>query len=121
MKLPAQDALAILAHKGVKARLVSFTHIYPMNPRHVRKALKGGGKTILVENNSTAQFAGILKEYAGVKLDFHLLKYDGRQFFAEQVAEEVLKLKEAGFKGETRTVVVEKEDLEYYNPQRHGL
>ncbi len=121
MKLPAMDALPLLEAKGIKARLVNFTHVYPLNPRAVKKALRNSGVTIMVENNSTAQFAGMLKEYANVKLDFHMLKYDGRQFFAEQIAEEVVKLKEAGFKGEQRIEVVEKEDMEYYNPQRHGL
>lgn len=121
MKLPALDALALLETKGIRARLVNFTHIYPLNPRAARKALKGGGVTVMVENNSTAQFAGLLKEFANLKLDFHMLKYDGRQFFAEQIAEEVAKLKDAGFKGESRIEVVEKEDVEYYNPQRHGL
>ncbi|MCI0504372.1 2-oxoacid:acceptor oxidoreductase subunit alpha [Candidatus Micrarchaeota archaeon] len=121
MKLPALDALALLAKKGVKARLVSFTHVYPLNPRHVKKALRNSGATIMVENNSTAQFAGMLREYAGVKVDFHMLKYDGRQFFAEQIAEETLKLRESGYKGGQRVEVVEKEDMEYYNPQRHGL
>ncbi|MFH0884880.1 MAG: 2-oxoacid:acceptor oxidoreductase subunit alpha [Candidatus Micrarchaeota archaeon] len=121
MKLPALDALALLEAKGIRARLVSFTHLYPLNPRAVKKALRNAGVTIIVENNSTAQFAGMLKEYANVKLDFHMLKYDGRQFFAEQIAEEVVKLKAAGFKGGQRIEVVEKEDMEYYNPQRHSL
>jgi 2-oxoglutarate ferredoxin oxidoreductase subunit alpha len=121
MKLPALDALALLDYSGIKARLVHFTHLFPLNPRAVKKALRNSGPTIMVENNSTAQFAGMLREYAGVKLDFHLLKYDGRQFYAEQIAEEVQKLKAAGYKGEQRIEVVEKEDLEYYNPQRHGL
>jgi pyruvate/2-oxoacid:ferredoxin oxidoreductase alpha subunit len=100
---------------------VHFSHIYPLNPRAVKKALRNSGVTFMVENNSTAQFAGMLREYCGVKMDFHLLKYDGRQFFPEQIAEEILKLKEAGYRGEKRTEVVEKEDLEYYNPHRHGL
>jgi 2-oxoglutarate ferredoxin oxidoreductase subunit alpha len=121
MKLPALDALRLLGERGIKARLVSFTHLYPINPRVVRKALRTKGTTIMVENNSGAQFAGILREHAGIKFDFHLLKYDGRQFYAEQIAEEVARLRDAGYKGAQRVAVVEKDDLEYYNPQRHGL
>ncbi|MFH0736951.1 MAG: 2-oxoacid:acceptor oxidoreductase subunit alpha [Candidatus Micrarchaeota archaeon] len=121
MKLPALDALPLMEKNGIKARLVHFTHVYPLNPRAVKKALRNSGVTFMVENNSTAQFAGILKEYANVKLDFHMLKYDGRQFFAEQIAEEVAKLKAAGYKGDQRIEVIEKEDLEYYSPQRHDL
>lgn len=121
MKLPALDSLPMLEKLGIKARLVHFSHIYPLNPRAVKKALRKGGAAIMVENNSTAQFGGMLLEYCGVKMDFHLLKYDGRQFYPEQIAREVERLKEAGYKGERRVEVVESEDLEYYNPHRHGL
>ncbi len=121
MKLPCLDALPLLEKQGIKARLVHFTHVYPLNQGAVKRALRNAGVTVMVENNSTAQFAGILREHANVKLDFHLLKYDGRQFYAEQIAQEIARLREAGFEGEQRISVVEKEDLEYYNPQRHGL
>lgn len=121
MKLPCLDAMQMLEEKNVKARVVHFSHIYPVNPQTVKKALRNSGVTIMVENNSTAQFAGMLKEYADIKLDFHLLKYDGRQFFPEQIVEEVMKLKKAGYRGEQRVEVVEKDDLEYYNPYRYGL
>lgn len=120
-KLPALDALPLLQEKGVKACYLHFSHLYPLDWEKVARIIAGAKKTIMIENNSTAQFAGILKEHGGVETDFHLLKYDGRHFFPEQIADEVARLKKAGFKGKKEIVVVEKEDLEYYNPQRHGL
>ncbi|MEW6722272.1 MAG: 2-oxoacid:acceptor oxidoreductase subunit alpha [Candidatus Micrarchaeota archaeon] len=120
-KLPALDALPMLEAKGIRANFVHFTHIFPLDADTLRSALGKAKKTVLLENNSTAQFAGLLAECAGVRLDFHILKYDGRPFFPEQIAGELEKLKSAGWKGERETVVVEKEDLEYYHPQRHGL
>jgi pyruvate/2-oxoacid:ferredoxin oxidoreductase alpha subunit len=74
----------------------------------------------MIENNSTAQFAGVLKEYADVVFDFHLLKYDGRQFFPMEIAEEVQKLVKSKFTGEKEIRIVDK-DYEYYNPQRYNL
>jgi pyruvate/2-oxoacid:ferredoxin oxidoreductase alpha subunit len=74
-----------------------------------------------LENNSSAQFAGVLKQYCSIDANFHMLKYDGRSFYPEQILEEVKKLKKAHYKGDKTIVVVEKEDLEYYNPSKYGL
>jgi len=41
--------------------------------------------------------------------------------FPEQVAEEVKKLAKRKFRGNREIRIMEKEDLEYYNLQRHGL
>jgi len=119
-KLPCLDALGLLDEAGVKANLLHFSYIFPVNMKEVKKALSSCKKAVLVENNATAQFGGILKEYAGAEFDFHLLKYDGRQFFADEIAREVAKLSKAGYKGEKEIRVVD-EDYEYYNPQRYGL
>ncbi len=116
-KLPALDALGML--EGVN--MVHFTHLFPLDKDKVMKVLRGRKRTVMIENNSTGQFAGMLKQYCDFEPDFLLLKYDGRQFFAEQIAEQVKKLRKARFKGDREIRVVEKEDLEYYNPQRHGL
>ena len=106
---------------GIKANAVHFTHLFPLSKDKVLAALKDSKKTVLAENNSTGQFAGMLKQYCDFEPDFLLLKYDGRQFFAEQIAQEVGKLVSLGFRAEKEIMICEKEDLEYYNPQRHGL
>lgn len=119
-KMPALDALNILKMNGIKADVVHFSYLFPLDKDKIAKVLKGR-KTVMVENNSTGQFTGMLKQYCDFEPDFLLLKYDGRQFFGRQIAEEVEKLVKSGFKGDREIKVVEKEDLEYYNPQRHGL
>ena len=119
-KLPCLDALALLEEKGIKANLLHFSYIFPVNEKETQKALKNCKKTVLVENNSTAQLAGLLKEHADATFDFHLLKYDGRQFFPEQIAEEVGMLANAGFKGKKEIRIGDK-DYEYYSPLRYGL
>jgi 2-oxoglutarate ferredoxin oxidoreductase subunit alpha len=119
-KLPALDALELLKKDGVKANLLHFIYLFPVDKKKVEKALSKSKKTIMIENNSSAQYAGILKENADVEFDFHLLKYDGRQFFPEQIAAEVKKLAKSKFKGKKEIRIVEK-DYEYYNPQRYNL
>ena len=119
-KLPCLDALGLLNEEGIKANLLHFSYVFPVNKKEVAKALSKCKKTVLIENNSTAQLGGILKEHADATFDFHLLKYDGRQFFPEQIAREVGKLSASGFKGPKEIRIGEK-DYEYYNPQRYGL
>jgi 2-oxoglutarate ferredoxin oxidoreductase subunit alpha len=121
MKLSVLDALPLLEQKGIKANFIHFNHIFPLDEDVVKKTLGVSKKLIMLENNSTAQFAGVLRQYTGIQMDFDILKYDGRPFFPEQIVEELEKLKASGWKGEKEIVVVEKEDLEYYHPQRHGL
>ncbi|MEM5814803.1 MAG: 2-oxoacid:acceptor oxidoreductase subunit alpha [Candidatus Aenigmatarchaeota archaeon] len=121
-KLAAVDALRFLKEKGITANYIHFSYLYPLNERMVRKLLKKAKVRIIVENNSTAQFAGMLRQYTGVRMDFCILRYDARPFFPENITEEITKLRDAGYKSrQKRIVVCEKEDLEYYNPQRHGL
>jgi 2-oxoglutarate ferredoxin oxidoreductase subunit alpha len=119
-KLPALDALNLLKEKGINANLIHFTYLFPVNKKEIEKAFIKSKHTIMIENNSTAQFAGILKEHADVVFDFHMLKYDGRQFFPREIAAEVEKLNKAKFTGEKEIRVVDK-DYEYYNPQRYNL
>ncbi|HIH23250.1 TPA: 2-oxoacid:acceptor oxidoreductase subunit alpha [Candidatus Micrarchaeota archaeon] len=120
-KLPALDSLPILKANGIKANVIHFGFVYPLDAKKVKTLLKSANRTVVVENNSTGQFAGILREYVGFKPNFKMLKYDGRQFFPEQIAEEVKKLHDAGWKGKREIRVVEKEDVEYYYPGHYQI
>lgn len=121
-KLPCLDAIKLLKDQGVKANVLHFSYLFPLDKNKIQKAMKSCKKTILFENNSVGQFAGMLKQYCDVEPDFLMLKYDGRQFFAEQITEQVKKLAKKKFKDKKKEIrICEKEDLEYYNPQRHGL
>jgi len=121
MKLPALEALHRLKQDKISANLVHFTFLYPLDEKKVNSVLEKAKHTIMIENNSTGQFAGMLKQYCSWEPNFLLLKYTGRPFYAEEIVEEVEKLKKAGFKGKKEIRVLDKEDLEYYNPQRYGL
>ncbi|NYZ77153.1 2-oxoacid:acceptor oxidoreductase subunit alpha [Candidatus Micrarchaeota archaeon] len=121
MKLPAIEALQLLKEDGIKANLVHLKCVFPLDAKKVCSLLGMAKHTIMLENNSTGQFAGMLKEYCGWEPDFLLLKYTGRPFYAEEIADEAKRLKKAGFKGEKTIRLLDKEDLEYYNTQRYGL
>lgn len=115
MKLSILDALPLLKNLGLKVNFVHFNHIFPMNIEGVKNILLKSKKLVNVENNSTAQFAGLLRKETGINIESHLLKYDGRPIYPEQIVEEIQKISKG------KITIVEKEDKEYYNPQRHGL
>jgi hypothetical protein len=75
----------------------------------------------MIENNATGQFAGLLRETCGWKPNVLMLKYTGRPLYAEEIAEEVGKMIDSGFKTKKVIRLGETEDLEYYNPKRYGL
>ncbi|MBN2478324.1 2-oxoacid:acceptor oxidoreductase subunit alpha [Candidatus Micrarchaeota archaeon] len=121
-KLPLLDAVEELKKKGIEVAVVHFSYLFPVDKEKVQEVLSKYEKTIMFENNSTGQYAGVLKEYADIEFDYIVLKYDGRQFFPEQVREVVEELKKEGFKGKNEIIHVnEREDLEYYNPAKYGL
>lgn len=111
-KLPSLEALEILKEKGKSAKVIHNTHIYPFNKKAFLEAL-GDATPIVVENNSTAQFAGYLREQCLIAPKA-ILRYDGRPFFAENIAEGVERI----MKGEEIAVVKEQRDVEYYYPYR---
>lgn len=119
-KLPVLDSLKFLTMAGVKANAIHFSTVFPLDVKKLKSLLKMYKNTIMIENNSTGQFAGLLREYVGFVPRFKMLKYDGRQFFAEQIAEQVILLKKNKWKGKKEIHVIEEEDYEYYNPSRYS-
>ncbi|MFA5077231.1 MAG: 2-oxoacid:acceptor oxidoreductase subunit alpha [Candidatus Micrarchaeia archaeon] len=107
----ALEAAKILSSEGIKANVLHFIFLFPLDAKNLKKLFRKLNRTVMVENNRTAQFAGILKEYVGFKPDFKLLKYDGRQFFPEEIASEVKRLKDKGWKGKKEIHVID--DLSY--------
>jgi 2-oxoglutarate/2-oxoacid ferredoxin oxidoreductase subunit alpha len=65
--------------------MLHFSQVYPLPPSGV-EALSQAARTIVVENNATGQFAGLLKRYGGIDVSHRILKYDGLPFSVEEVA-----------------------------------
>ncbi len=113
MKPVVFEAVDKLNEKGVKVKALHFSYVYPLPEKGIQQ-LKAAKKIIDVENNSSAQFAGILREFGGVNVDAKILRFDGRPLFAEEVAEHVEKI----VKGEEKDVIVyDKEPVEYYTAE----
>ncbi len=87
----AMEAVEILRSKGRRAGLISFNYIMPLDEEATRKALEGK-KLINVEGNYTGQLAQVIRLNTGIKIDSHILRYDGEAFTGEWIASEAMKI-----------------------------
>lgn len=81
-----KEAMRKLSTMGIRANVLQVLYLLPFPVEEVQQFFRAAKKTILVENNGTAQLGGVLKEYADVTCHLQLLKNDGRPFWAEDIA-----------------------------------
>ncbi len=68
-----------------------FSQVYPLH-RGVADYIKAADISIVIENNSTAQFAKLIKLSTGLEIDKKLLKYNGLAFSVEEIKEGIDKI-----------------------------
>jgi 2-oxoglutarate ferredoxin oxidoreductase subunit alpha len=68
--------------------ILHFSQIYPL-PSGLKELVNKAEKTIVVENNATAQFARLLKIHSDINVDHNVLKYDGLCFASDTLAEQL--------------------------------
>ncbi len=100
-----------------KPNLLHFNIVFPLNKEKLKEMFKGFKHTVIIENNSTGHFAGILKEYADIDVDVKVLKYDGRQFFPEEIVEVIKRLKNNNFE-EKEIRLVDDEKYDYLQAKK---
>lgn len=61
-----------------------FTQVYPL-PKESLNILSQAERLIVVENNATAQFGGLLKRELGISFDHAILQYNGMPFSVENL------------------------------------
>ncbi|MFA6381666.1 MAG: 2-oxoacid:acceptor oxidoreductase subunit alpha [Candidatus Buchananbacteria bacterium] len=74
---------------------VNYLHLaapWPLDSATMKVAVKGAKKLVSIENNQTAQLANLLQQATGISVDQRLTKYNGAQFFPEEIVELVGKL-----------------------------
>lgn len=89
IKGPAIEALKYLKD-------VNYIHIscpWPLSEEKIRAKLKNVKKLVVIENNQTGQFANLLRQATGIEADELLTKYNGAQFFPEEIVEAINNLK----------------------------
>lgn len=84
-KGPILEAMKLLEKDGIKTNYLQILFVSPFPAKKVSEIIKKVKKTVIVENNKTAQMAGIIKENTGLDIDYKVLKYDGRAFSPEEI------------------------------------
>ncbi|MBD3270999.1 MAG: 2-oxoacid:acceptor oxidoreductase subunit alpha, partial [Elusimicrobia bacterium] len=72
-------------HKSIN--YVHFNGIWPFPVEAARSALSGARHLIAVENNAQAPLCALLRSEAGITVNDTILKYNGMQFFPEEIIE----------------------------------
>ncbi len=93
---PIAEAVEILnatapgASATATAALV-FGDVFPLPTKRIKELAAKAKRVINIEQNATGQLAGMIREYAGVEMTGSILKYDGRQISAEEIAKQIAK------------------------------
>lgn len=80
----------VLSNNGIKTKSINYTEIWPLKIPEEFFDKKRKFKIIVVENNFTGQFAGLL-EKEGVKIYGKINKYNGLPFTEEEITGEIKK------------------------------
>ncbi|MDO9516714.1 MAG: 2-oxoacid:acceptor oxidoreductase subunit alpha [Methanosarcinaceae archaeon] len=89
IKGPIKEASKLLANDGILVRHAHVLYINPFDTKKMESIIKSADTTILVENNKGAQLGGVIKEKTGLDVDHTLLKYNGREFYPEEIYRKV--------------------------------
>jgi 2-oxoglutarate ferredoxin oxidoreductase subunit alpha len=81
-----KEALKILERKDIAA--LHFKQVYPLHP-DTHLYLKKAQKTIIIENNATAQFRQLIKLQTAFEIENTILKYNGLPFSVEEIIEKL--------------------------------
>jgi 2-oxoglutarate ferredoxin oxidoreductase subunit alpha len=82
------EAVETLGEKDIA--VLHFSWLFPL-PENTGEYLKKALKIIVIENNSSAQFAKLIKLTTGYDIEHKVLKYNGLPFSVEEVKKEIQK------------------------------
>jgi len=89
-KLVTLDAISIINEKfGKPCNYLQLIFMEPFPVESVAEILNNAQNVILVENNATAQLGDLIRQKTGFEITNKVLKYDGRQFFRDELVEEI--------------------------------
>jgi 2-oxoglutarate ferredoxin oxidoreductase subunit alpha len=81
-----REAVEMMRSKGIDAGWVHFCDIWPFPARDAKEIVGKADRFIVVEQNSTAQFAQLVRQETGLVPSGTVLKYDGRPFYPSEIA-----------------------------------
>ena len=88
---PVLEAMKVLNRDNQKINYIHLPAPFPIDTKEVKKLLTKTKKTIVIENNYKGQLADLLQESLSMKFEERFNKYNGQQFFPEEIIELVKK------------------------------
>ncbi len=80
-----REAVDMLRSDGIDAGAVHFCDLWPFPASDALRTLEKSDRLFVVEQNSTGQFAALLRQETGLVASSRLLKYDGRPFYPVEI------------------------------------
>ncbi|MCK5345816.1 MAG: hypothetical protein KAR20_20540, partial [Candidatus Heimdallarchaeota archaeon] len=84
-----RKAMQILKKEQLLINYLQIRYILPFPKEQVQQIFSTAPMTILVENTATAQLSSVLRENVMQDVDHKILKYDGRPFLPQQLADTI--------------------------------
>lgn len=82
---PVEETVRLSRAAGVKIGALIFGDIWPLPMKELNRLLPEAKIVVNVEQNSTGQLAGLIREETGYNMTDSILKYDGRQISADEI------------------------------------
>lgn len=79
------EALNQLKEEGYSLGFIQIRMVYPLPSAYLKQLLYGKTRIIDIEDNHTAQLAGLITEHAHVKPNYYILKYTGRPMLTTEI------------------------------------
>lgn len=86
--LEALDELRITSYE-LRVNFLHLNWLSPFPSQEVAKILSGAKKTLLIENNFQGQLGKWIRMQTGIEIKEKFLKYDGRQFYPEEIIKNI--------------------------------
>jgi 2-oxoglutarate/2-oxoacid ferredoxin oxidoreductase subunit alpha len=83
------DGMEDLKSDGIEANFLQVRYVNPFPTSFIQQILSSARRKITIENNYSAQMAGLIRERTGIGMDNTIVKYDGRPFSQNEVYEGV--------------------------------
>lgn len=74
-----------LIESGFSLNYLHYSYIWPLKTAKLLQFVGENSQICLIEGNSTGQLGNLIKMETGLDFEYKLLKYDGRQFFTEDL------------------------------------
>jgi len=86
---PIHEARVLLESEGLKVNHLHYHEVWPFPAARTEQVLSKARRAVLIENNYTGQLGLIIRMVTGIHLTHRLLKYDGRPFTGDEIAQKV--------------------------------